>query len=957
MHNSNLKPSTHPSKTKLKQSVNKESIMDIRHLFHGPNAAYVLEQYEIYQRNPSAVDDKFRTLFTYVTPDVIGNSTNGASATVALASPNLNGQTTRSAEDKIAGVVNMANSIRDYGHLAAQIDPLGAPPPSDPSLRLSYHKLEQNDLKNLHGHVIGGPIGQTAANAEEAIALLSQVYMSTIGYDYAHITEPQEREWLRDTAESRRFHPDNAPIDDQELLSLLTKVDGFEQFLQRTYPGKTRFSIEGLDMMVPMLDTIISGAVDTSIKRIIIGMAHRGRLNVLAHVLDKPYKAILTEFKDPLYDSVYEGWSGDVKYHEGAHRYVNSNAGQGSILVTMPPNPSHLELVNPVLMGIARAAGSKTDRPGEVVFDRYEVMPILIHGDASFSGQGIVPETLNFSQVSGWRAGGCIHIIANNQVGFTTDQYEGRSTRYASDIAKGFKIPVIHVNADDPLACIEIARTALAFTATFERDILIDLVGYRRYGHNEGDEPRFTQPKMYQTIDAMPNVRVKWLEKLISKGSATKEIGEELLKQQIDTLQGILDNLHINPSIPMVDIAPHPPGAAQKVLTGVSAESLREYNKSLTTLPTNFTLHPRLDKIIQRRATALDNADEQLIDWGTAESLAFASILAEGTPIRITGEDVERGTFSHRHIMLNDVNSGAKYMPLQNFPYAKSTFEGRNSPLSENAAIGFEYGYDIEAQNQLVIWEGQYGDFVNGAQPVIDQYVVCGEAKWGLKSSLVMLLPHGYEGQGPDHSTGRLERFLQLAAETNMRIAVPTTAAQYFHLLRRQAKLLTVDPLPLIVMTPKSLLRHKEASCTLRELEEGHWRPVIDDPSVSEERRGEVTRLLFCSGKIYVDLVTSEYRANNPHVAIVRIEQLYRVPSEQIQEILNQYPNAEKIAWVQEEPKNMGAYIHISDHLNRLLGGQPLHYIGRGRRASPAEGSANRHKVNQAAIIKQAFEL
>jgi 2-oxoglutarate dehydrogenase E1 component len=921
--------------------------------FHGPNAAYVLDLYERYQRNPQAVDPATRAFFAeWQPPPTDGRA---AERVNGAAPPTLGA-------DKVAAAANLAQAIREYGHLAAQLDPLGDPPPGDPSLDLAYHGIGEEELRQLPASIIGGPIGVTAHDAWAAVQMLRQVYSTTTGYDYDHIRLVDEREWLRQAAEAGRFRPPQQPIDEVALLERLTQVEGFEHFLQRSFPGKTRFSIEGLDIMVPMLDEIIAQCVGSGIYKILLGMAHRGRLNVLAHVLQKPYRQILLEFKDPSISDFYSevgalGYTGDVKYHAGADRKLRQGEAI-DLLVRMAPNPSHLEHVNPVVEGMARAAGSLTDQPGPPRIDPGRTVPILIHGDAAFPGQGIVAETLNLSRLAGYSAGGTIHIIANNQIGFTTETRDARSTLYASDLAKGFKIPIVHVNADDPLACIEAARLAVAYCNRFEKDFLIDLVGYRRYGHNEGDEPRFTQPAMYERIERHPTVRQQWADRLVAAGAVPAGQPDDLVQRQLDHLQAELGSIGPEETIPL-EIKPPPPGAARKVHTAVPAATLRSLHEALVRVPDEFAVHPRLRRIRQRMARALDSYDEPAIDWTLAEQLALASILAQGTPIRLTGEDVLRGTFSHRHAVLFDAKSGEAYTPLHHLPQAKAAFEIHNSPLSEAAAIGFEYGYNIERPERLVIWEAQYGDFINVAQAIIDEFVVSGFAKWDQTPSLVLLLPHGYEGQGPDHSSARLERFLQLAAEVNLRVANPTTAAQYFHLLRRQALLLTTDPLPLVVMTPKSLLRQPLTLSPLRDLVESRWQPVIDDAGAAG-RPDEVRRLILCSGKVYVDLVSSEFRQQTPWVAIARVEQLYPFPADHLDELFKRYAKVEEVVWVQEEPRNMGAWSAAKPQLQYICGVSNhafgLRYIGRPRRASPAEGSSAWHQINQAKIVKQAFE-
>ena len=924
--------------------------MDFWQEFHGPNAGYILDLYDRYRQDPSSVDAATRAAFDQWQPPEDGTRPAPVAATSALET------------EKVMGAVNLATAIREYGHLAAKIDPLDlANPPGDPSLYPSAHGITDADLRSLPASLIGGRIATGAAHALDAIGRLREIYSSTIGYDYDHMRIPEERAWLREAAESRRFRPPHDPLDPIRLLEQLTKVEAFEHFLHRIFPGKTRFSVEGLDMMVPMLDIMLGESAEAGIYALLIGMAHRGRLNVLAHILNKSYAEILQEFRDTASDEhparEYLGWSGDVKYHAGASRSLNTG-NTIDLVVTMAPNPSHLEHVNPVIAGMARAAGTHTDQPGRPYFDPHVILPIVIHGDAAFPGQGIVAETLNLQRLRGYRVGGTIHIIANNQVGFTTSQWEGRSTLYASDLAKGFKIPIVHVNADDPEACVEVARLACAYRQQFHTDFVIDLVGYRRYGHNEGDEPRFTQPQMYERIDNHPTARKLWAAELIERGVIEPDHSERIYQQQLEALNEIYQALPPEPPAALEPQLPPPPGgAARQARTSLPAEVLIGLNQELARLPESFHINRKLARTFERRRDLFADWDAATVDWATAETLAFASILTDGVPIRLTGEDVERGTFSHRHAVLRDENTGAIHIPLQHIPQAKAPFEIRNSPLSEAGAIGFEYGYSIQAPDRLVVWEAQYGDFINTAQSIIDEYVTSGSAKWELKSSLVLLLPHGYEGQGPDHSTGRLERFLQLAAETNIRVANATTAAQYYHLLRRQAALLTTDPLPLIIMTPKSLLRNPKVYSSLRELAEGQWQPVIDDP-VSSADRLAVRRVILCSGKIYIDMISDSRRAERSDIAIIRVEQLYPLETEVLSAVIAAYPNATEAVWLQEEPANAGAWDFIQPRLLRLLEGVlPLRLIARPRRASPAEGSMSMHAQHQATLINRAFEL
>jgi 2-oxoglutarate dehydrogenase E1 component len=914
--------------------------------FAGVNRGYVLELYDKFRADPASVDPATRAAFEKWTPEDPDAAASGASSQI----PNV---------DLVVGLVKLAGSIRRYGHLAAKLDPLGSPRQGDPALEFATYGLTASDLRRLPASLVGGPVAQGAANALEAIDRLRAIYCGTIGYDFAHIFVPEERQWLRDVVERGPLRPPAEPIDEVALLDRLTVVESFEKFLHRTFPGKTRFSIEGLDMLVPVLDEVIGDIAEAGTRSVFIGMAHRGRLNVLAHVLNKPYAQILAEFKDPVRSAAHSGdssFAGDVKYHMGASRAIKGGK-QVEMHVSMPPNPSHLEAIDPVLEGMARAAATDASKAGAPAFDPDLALPILIHGDAAFAGQGVVAETLNFCKLEGYYTGGTIHIIANNQLGFTTDPEDLFSTLYASGLARGFKIPIIHVNGDDAMACVEAARIAVAYRAKFKRDVLIDLVGYRRYGHNEGDEPAFTQPKEYEAIAKHPTVRQIWARTLESREAIKPGEADRMLESRMNELQAAFDAL--NPERDLVE--PHvelaPPGAAARVKTAVPIARLEALNDALLSVPKGFTPHRKLEKARERRKQILADPAARSIDWAAAEELAYASILEDGTPIRLTGEDVERGTFSHRHAVLHDAATGDTLVPLQRLPQAKAAFEIHNSPLSENAAVGFEFGYSVQSPRTLVLWEAQYGDFINGAQTVIDEFIVSGRAKWGQEPSLVLLLPHGHEGQGPDHASARPERFLQLAADINMRVANCTTAAQYFHLLRRQAMLLEDDPLPLVVLTPKSLLRHPAVASSPRDLAEGRWQQVIDDVE-AQERKKDIRRLVLCSGKVAIDLLTSERRKEAPAVAICRVEQLYPLPVNDIRKVMEGYPSLEQVVWVQEEPENYGAFEFVRPHLQSIVAGRyNFSYIARPRSSSPAEGSAARHAQNQALLIAQAFKV
>jgi 2-oxoglutarate dehydrogenase E1 component len=912
--------------------------------FHGVNRAYVLELYEQLRRDPGSIDATTKAWLEALGPEPGHEGRQGSE-----------GREGGPPATVVVGAINLAQSIRRYGHLAARIDPLGTEPTGDPLLEASSHGLTDDDLRAIPPDLIDSPQAAGASSMADVIGRLRELYCSTTGYDLAHIFVPEERRWLRGAIESRRYHSSSDPIDPVALLDRLTQVEAFERFLHRSFPGKTRFSIEGLDMLVPILDEVIHEAGEAGLRAAFIGMAHRGRLNVMAHVLGKPYEEILAEFKDPVRKGLaLEGvqWSGDVKYHLGASRMLEGGE-EVDLVVSMPPNPSHLEAIDPVLEGMARAAGTTADRPGAPEFNPDAVLPILIHGDAAFPGQGVVAETLNLHRLPGYTSGGTIHIIANNQIGFTTDTDDSYSTLYASGLARAFKIPIVHVNADDPEACIAAARLAFAYRAKFKRDFLIDLVGYRRHGHNEGDEPSFTQPVMYQKVAALPPVRHHWARVLETRNAIAAGQADAMLAARMDELQAKLDGLdaekHVAGPAPAL-FEPGPTTAA----AAVSLDDLEAMNAALLVTPAGFHLHRKLERSRERRRTALDDVQKPTVDWALGEELAFATILASGTPIRLTGEDVERGTFSHRHAVLYDAVGGQRHTPLQALPQARASFEIRNSPLSENAAIGFEYGYNIQAPGRLVIWEAQYGDFINGAQTMLDEFVLSARAKWGQQPSLVLLLPHGYEGQGPDHASARPERFLQLAADLNMRVANCTTAAQYFHLLRRQAALLETDPLPLVVLTPKSLLRHPLVASRPIDLVEGTWREVIDDEERARDA-GSVRRLILCSGKVAIDLFSSPLRPEARSVAVARVEQLYPLPVQEILAAIERYPKLEEVVWVQEEPENMGAWEFVRPSIEGLAGPRRVAVLARPRSSSPAEGSAARHAQVQELLITQSL--
>jgi 2-oxoglutarate dehydrogenase E1 component len=709
-----------------------------------------------------------------------------------------------------------------------------------------------------------------------------------------------------------------------------------------------------------MLDELIHDAAEARTREVLIGMAHRGRLNVLAHVLGKPYVKIFSEFHTapdkemvPSEGSagINYGWTGDVKYHLGARKTVRESE-LAQVALTLAHNPSHLEFVNPVVEGFTRAAQEQRDAPGEPALYVDKALCVTIHGDAAFPGEGVVAETLNLSRLPGYQTGGTIHIIANNQIGFTTAADQSRSTLYASDLAKGFEIPIIHVNADDPEACLSAAALSHAYRQHYHKDFLIDLVGYRRWGHNEGDEPAFTQPLLYNSIASHATVRALYAEKLMADGVVSPADVEAMQHEAQQQLKQAYDEL-LAGNIPeeQAELTESPTLAS--VATASPADALRAYNEALLARPAGFTPNTKLERLLARRREGIEKTGG--IDWGFAETLAFAATLADATPIRLTGQDSERGTFSQRHDVLHDAKTGDAYTPLQALPQAKASFAIYNSPLSEASVLGFEYGYSVHAPNTLVLWEAQFGDFANAGQVLIDQFIAAARAKWRQLPGLVLLLPHGYEGQGPEHSSGRLERFLQLAADDNLRVANCTTAAQYFHLLRAQAKLLATAPRPLIVMTPKSLLRHPRAGSSLSDLTEGSFQPVIDDFKGQPEA---VRRLILCSGKVVVDLETAmdAQPESREWIAVARVEQLYPYPEAALETTLQRYPHLTEVVWLQEEPRNMAAWTYIAPRLaSQASTGVALRYVGRPERASTAEGLPNAHAAEQARIIGEAL--
>jgi 2-oxoglutarate dehydrogenase E1 component len=843
------------------------------------------------------------------------------------------------ASEKQGRVLQLINMYRVRGHLIANLDPLKAKSPQmhpelDPaSLGLSIWDLERR-------FATGGLAGGRELPLGEILHILRDAYCRTGTVEYMHSAQTDEKQWIQEHVEGV---PHELPKDDQlQILHKLNEAEAFERFLHNKYTGHKRFSLEGGEGLIPMLDAVLDRAADAGMEAVTMGMSHRGRLNVLANTVGKSYGEIFSEFEGNLDPTLTQG-SGDVKYHLGAVGKHVARSGR-ELRVELASNPSHLEAVNPVVEGIVRARQDLLDRGEEA-----PILPLLIHGDAAFAGQGVVAETLNLSQLRGYRTGGTVHIIVNNQVGFTTSPDYGRSSTYATDVAKMIQAPIFHVNGDDPEACVRVARLAFDFRQAFKKDVVIDMWCYRRYGHNEADEPSFTQPLMYARIKARRPVRKLYTEALVNRGDLSLEDAERSLEEFRARLQQAFDDTHEEEgNVARVELErPAPMATDPAVKTAVDRGTLDRLVVGLTTVPDGFNVHPKLVRWLEQRRAALD---DNAIDWSLGEALAFGSLLLEGRWVRLSGQDTRRGTFSQRHSVLVDQTNGAQFTPLASLSEDQGKFFVYDSLLSEFAAMGFEYGYSVGNPDALVLWEAQFGDFVNGAQVIVDQFIAAAEDKWGQRSGVTLLLPHGFEGQGPEHSSARLERFLQLAGEDNIQVAVPSTAAQYFHLLRRQA--LRANRKPLVVMTPKSLLRLPAARSTAEELTGGQFLEVLPDPE--GPRPEAVTRLVFCSGKVWYDLAKRRRDGGLDKVALVRVEQLYPFPAEAIRRQLDAYPNAEERLWVQEEPENMGAWWYLRLRAEQELGVR-LRPVCRDEGAAPAAGSPTLHQQEQQELLDRAF--
>lgn len=936
------------------QDEHMQQMLESSHL-SGVSAEYIEQLYEAYLHDASSIPTEWQQYFSNL-PTVNGNghdvsheqirehfmllSRQGGAAQVAPAS---SAELVR--QKKQAHVLQLINSYRAHGHHHANLDPLALTERHHlDDLDLSYHQLSQSDFSDIFS--TESPLARSGSTLKDIYNALQKTYCGSVGIEYMHISDSKETKWIQQRVESVFSSPSFSADEKKNILKHLTAAEGLEKYLGSKYVGQKRFSLEGGDSLVPMLAEMTQRAGAQDIKEVVIGMAHRGRLNVLVNILGKSPEELFDEFEGKKQTE----FSGDVKYHMGFSSDIATE--KGALHLTLAFNPSHLEIIGPVVEGSVR---SRQRRRGDLL-DKGQVLPIVIHGDSAFAGQGVVMETFNFSQARGYSTGGTVHIVINNQVGFTTSNpVDTRSTLYCTDVAKMVQAPIIHVNGNDPEAVVFAAQLALDFRNTFKKDIVIDMVCYRRHGHNEADEPSVTQPHMYQIVREMPTPRELYAEQLEKEGVADKEYADGLVftyRDALDkgdaivkTMQGQQRDQFVSDWRPFLSTQ-----WDAHVNTGVEPKRLQAIAKKLSTLPSGFSLHPVVKRLYDERNKM--TAGEVPINWGYAEIMAYASLVDEGFPVRLSGQDSGRGTFAHRHAVLHDFKTSECYIPLQQLAKGPDQVIIIDSVLSEEAVLAFEYGYAASEPNVLVLWEAQFGDFANGAQVVIDQFISSGEQKWGRLCGLVMLLPHGFEGQGPEHSSARLERFLQLCAQQNMQVCVPTTPAQVFHMLRRQM----IRPFrkPLVVMTPKSLLRHKLAVSTLEDLETGQFHLII--PEIDDIQSKDVRRVILCSGKVYYDLLQERRKRAQSDVVIIRIEQLYPFPKEALKAQLKQYKHVKDIVWCQEEPKNQGAWFTSKHNIEEcLLAEQVLHYAGRGFYAAPAVGTLKRHNQEQQQLVDDAL--
>ena len=926
------------------------------------DAAYVDQLYQSYKQDPQLVDESWRQFFKGFEFSLIyGETTNGSKTNSTVpngaatngTSAKTNGQAAKPVDashaEKEVSVASLIKAYRSRGHLLAKTNPLKARKDRQPRVDLPDYALSEADLDTTFES--GKLLGIGSATLRTIMESLRKIYAGNIGFEYMYIREMDEKNWLRNKIEKEAltFSPTND--EKKRILEKLNEATVFENFLATKYLGQKRFSLEGGESTIPALDTIISTAADMGVEEVMIGMAHRGRLNVLCNILGKSYEAVFDGFEGNVPEQAHG--DGDVKYHLGYASLTETKSGK-KINVKLAPNPSHLEAVNPVVEGFVRAQADE-----EYAGDFTKIMPILIHGDAAVAGQGIVYEVTQMANLAGYTTGGTVHFVINNQIGFTTDFEDARSSIYCSDIAKIIDAPIFHVNGDDPEAVIFCCRLAVEFREKFNRDVFIDMVCYRRYGHNESDEPKFTQPTMYTIIDKHANPRELYNKLLIERGDVDAELATRMDTEFKKQLQDRLDRVKQKAEIPYKPLRLDLDWAElrfaeasdfdQSPETGVQPETLKTIGDALVKIPDGFKPLKQIDKLLKDRQAML--TDTKLVNWGTAELLAYGSLLVEGKPVRLSGQDVQRGTFSHRHAVLHDAETNQSYSSLDFIQEGQQKFQVYNSLLSEYGVLGFEYGYAMANPHALVIWEAQFGDFSNGAQLIIDQFIAAGESKWGIQNGLVLLLPHGYEGQGPEHSNARPERYLQLSAEQNMVVANITTPANFFHLMRRQ--LAWPFRKPLVVMSPKSLLRHPKCVSPLDEFTKGSFQEVLGDAYAQAKK---VKRVLLCSGKIYYDLLDKQQADQRDDVAIIRLEQLAPLPKKQLEAVLSQYKKTELI-WVQEEPENMGYWGYL---LRVLVSQNPASFamrvVSREAAASPATGYAKRHTQEQADIVRRAYE-